>query len=199
MHRPISHLTPSEGTIEQLSNHFLLNMIGPDSSWFYVPTKNDEKLLGYDASIQANKVLVIQYKRLNPYKFGGGSIRISQSQHKTLKRNFPRKPLPYVFYAFSLYPNYRELNLPFSRSQGAMFGSSMVFIDAHSISNKSKSISTNKLNGKGCRSYCLSSVAQLFLSCKVGLRIDQDSTFSISDSGLSKNPGRINLLWARIP
>lgn len=54
---------PSESTIEQLSNHQILNNVDPLRSWMFVPTRNEEDLLGYDASLQGYKALVIQYKR----------------------------------------------------------------------------------------------------------------------------------------
>lgn len=198
MPHPLSGLVPSEGTIEQLSNHFLLNQIGPESAWFYIPTKNEERKLGYDASLQANKLLVIQYKRLRPNKSGGGSIKINLRQHRTLIRKFPPQPNPYVFYAFSIFRDYAALSLPFSLNQGHRFGCSMIFVDAHSIPTGATSISTKNLIRKGCWPYCLPSIAQLFLSCKVGLRFETDYFVEFDHQTDRENPGRINVLWARI-
>src|SRR5690606_10526030 len=126
--------TPNEGTVEQLSNHRLLNVLGPDSAWFYVPTRNEELKLGYDASLQEHKALAIQYKRFMPYaKKGGGRIEINGRQHRTLLRNFPRARSPYVFYAFCIQPSIAGLALLYRMGLGASITSDLYFIDIHSV------------------------------------------------------------------
>jgi hypothetical protein len=133
---------PSESTIEQMTNYCLLRELGIPSAWIYVPTRNDELTLGFDASIQNTKLIIIQYKRL---KQSGKSHRINLnvSQHLTLLKKFPvnsKFPLikPYVFYAFSRCKNYEEVDNAFQTSRidnlnYLEFLKKCTFFDAHDI------------------------------------------------------------------
>jgi hypothetical protein len=162
---------PSEATVEQVANHQLLNLIGPHSSWFYVPTRNEENALGYDASLQGKKALVIQYKRFQPVRHGpGGSIRITSAQHATLMRNFPMASQPYVFYGFCSEQTYGDFAANFTGGAGWTLGSKLLFLDAHSISPPPYTLSWSTLSASAISLFKL---ALLFQRCTIGAWIEQ--------------------------
>ncbi len=133
---------PSESTIEVTTNHCLLTEINKPPAWIYVPTRNDELNLGYDASMQNTKLLIIQYKRLKcPRK--SYRINIDRQQHITLTKKFPSGTKlsyikPYVFYAFSTCKNYEEIDSSFKKGRPDKlnyrdFLKKCVFFDAHDV------------------------------------------------------------------
>ncbi|MGH9460506.1 MAG: hypothetical protein ACRD1X_04780, partial [Vicinamibacteria bacterium] len=77
MRFPNSQGVPSEATIEQLSNHHILNLLSPYGAWFFAPTRREERDLAYDASLQGYKALILQYKRLRPR---GAGVSIHRRQ-----------------------------------------------------------------------------------------------------------------------
>ena len=194
---PIINSVPSESTIEQLSNHWLMNLLGPCRSWFYVPTKNEEKFLGYDASLQEYKALAIQYKRLKP-TLNVGSITIKMAQHHVLLSNFPQKSVPYVFYAFSKYQEYSEIQNIYTKGRGIKFCREMVFFDVHAISPKRKntSISYSFLINNGIATYNLFQIAKYFTACTVGVRYQEVDSYP-SDYDF-RNSTRVNLLVGKV-
>jgi hypothetical protein len=179
MPSPVPSKIPSEATVEQLSNHHLLMAISPFDGWFYVPTRPEEKLCGFDASLQNSKCLVIQYKRLTATSKSKYAIKINPPQLNTLKSTYPKACSPYVLYAFSTLPSYAALSSLFASGAGSCFGANMCFVDAHDIAP-----GTLKLVAAGpagpvfavlatgstpVASRSLSAVANDFLSCRVGL------------------------------
>jgi hypothetical protein len=112
MHLPTAATVPSESTIEQLSNHELLQHIAIPSAWIFVPTRPEERTRGFDASSQNTKILIIQYKRLHVARWGTPYILLNSMQHKTLVTNFPamRSGNPYVFYGAATFPTYADLD-----------------------------------------------------------------------------------------
>lgn len=194
--KPIGNSVPSESTIEQLSNHWLMNLLGPCHSWFYIPTKSEEKLLGYDASLQNYKALAIQYKRLKPNK-NIGFITINKDQHSVLINNFPAQGKPYVFYAFSMCEKYTDIRTMFFNGRGIKFCRTMVFFDIHSITARSKytSISYSYLQKNKIRTYNLFKIAKNFKKCEVGV-FYRDIESKDGDS--KKSSTRANILVAKI-
>jgi hypothetical protein len=105
---------PSEGTVEVLTNHFILQELKDPSAYIFCPTRNEEVDLGFDARLQGSKLAVIQYKRVRSLnKDGSVSVAIDVDQHKTLRSKFPRSTRPYVFYCFSSYPDYASIHNDF--------------------------------------------------------------------------------------
>jgi len=202
---PNSAAVPGESTIEQIANHQILCLLSPFGSWFYVPTKREEKHLGYDASLQGHKALVIQYKRLIVSK-AGGRVNVSASQHSRLMSVFPRSIRPYVFYAFALHTNYHLITAEFSSGAGYLFGLRTIFVDAHSIPSGSRSISFRSnpsfsVTGQkiSLPYWNLPSMVRGFQNCNLGLRSELllESPFNENDSFRGKIFPNLNILWAR--
>ena len=124
---------PSEHTIEVLANHYLLNGISRARCWLFCPSTNEELLLGYDASAQNLKSLLIQYKALTYKSATSASIALDQIQHATLLANFPAKSWPYVFYGFCTHRTYAELDAGYKSPKAPEFFDNCLFIDAHSL------------------------------------------------------------------
>ena len=196
MHLPTYSKSPSESTIEQLSNHHLLNLFDPCSSWFFVPTKREEKLLGYDASLQEYKALIIQYKAFHPNtKKTGGSININTAQHKQLLANFPNCGIPYAFYAFSVIPDYKMLSSYYSSKSGCCnFSDNMVFIDIHDIPVGTKSFNNASL--LSTKHYDLKTLATMCHACNIGIRNNVFSDLRIGDNEEINN---LSILLAYVP
>lgn len=125
--------TPSERTIENLSNHALLEILNfgrltPPFAWMYVPSQTDEHLLGYDAALQGYKRLFIQYKSRN----NSGSFTFDFRQIWLLCWLHPRHTYPYVFLAGNTRQNYGVIaadHMPPGGTRYAAFGSTF-FLDA---------------------------------------------------------------------
>lgn len=194
---PVASSVPSESTVEQLSNHWIMNLIGPCHAWFYVPTKSEEKFLGYDASLQRYKALAIQYKRLKPGK-NVGSITINQNQHNVLVSNFPKRSKPYVFYAFSKYKEYSKIQDIYTKGKGIKFCQEMVFFDVHSVSikGKTKSISYSYLVRKKIATYDIFQIVREFRKCNVGIKYKDTDSVQIRTEG-SKST-RVNLMIGKV-
>ncbi len=185
---------PSEGTVEQLSNHQILNHVDSSRSWMFVPTRNEEDLLGYDASLQGYKALVIQYKRYIPHKNNKtGRIKLDKPQYDCLIKNFPPSNKPYVFYGFSNTPNYGYLMSNYAVSYGKSFARSMHFIDVHSLQSFQSSISTKNL--KGLKLMTLSQIVSGVKTCKIGIRSEVASELITFDQFFPRNTGKISVLW----
>jgi len=209
--RPNPSKVPSESTVEQLSNHQLLMILGAYSAWFYVPTRREEPRLGYDASLQDHKLLVVQYKAFHPWQIPEtGSFKLEQKQHNKLMQIYPRRNKPYVFYAVCIVRNYRDLGAYFLNGCGNVFGQRVLFIDAHAIPRKATSVS---LQGQDSISYRgangnvsiksvprnLLSVAGDFLSCNVGLLM-RDIEENATDNQMDKTSlPHVNVLLAKVP
>ncbi len=125
---------PSESTIEILTNHFILQGLGNPTAWIISPTRNEETALGYDAAIQRAKLAVIQYKRVDSLNSDNSlSVSINTDQHETLLTNFGPLRSPYVFYCFSVYRNYAEIDADFMRIGAPQFFRSSTFFSAHDV------------------------------------------------------------------
>jgi hypothetical protein len=203
---PNPNTVPSESTVEQIANHQILCLLSPFGSWFYVPTKPEENLLGYDASLQGQKALVIQYKRLHP-SATGGRVNLSAGQHSLLTSLFPRSNRPYVFYGFAPHPTYSEINDEFSSGIGYLFGLRSIFVNAHSIPLGSRSISVRFIPFQSVTAkkvslpfWSVPSLVREFQACNLGLRSEllQEPPFNeISVSGRKAIPN-LNILWASV-
>lgn len=127
-------VSPSESTVEQLSNHLILLLLWPHPAWFFVPTRREELGLGYDASLQGMKACAIQYKRIRPLKRPVGvAATINQTQLKTLRAKFPAAAVPYVFFAVAEYWDYAALGHALRTGHPLTPATSIVFLDAHQI------------------------------------------------------------------
>jgi hypothetical protein len=205
MRKPFPTTPPSEATVEQIANHQILCLIASFGAWFYVPTRPEEQRLGYDASLQGHKALIIQYKRFRPAK-RGASVGLSVSQHTTLTTNFPKKSTPYVFYAFALHPGYDEIRRQFDGGFGFLFGLSTLYIDAHSIPVGATSISVRYRDLRltagrpkvDLSARCLPTLVREFQSCTSGLRAEsfEDGRETVIDRRVTIP--HLNILWARI-
>lgn len=135
---------PSESTVEYLSNHFIINNLSP-KAWLIVPTRNEEKSLGYDGEIVNNKLAFVQYKRVEVKTSGFLTITFNRQQHETLVKNFPAKNTPYVFYAFNLNENNFNIKRDFDKATSHFkndFFSKTIFLDIHDlVHNKQKEFS----------------------------------------------------------
>lgn len=130
---PLPNETPCEHTVEVLSNHYLLHHLNSASAWLFCPTTNQEHVLGFDAATQHGKLVVIQYKRTRRNDDGTLQIAIDSVQHSTLRTNFPPAKTPYVFYGFSTYREYDELDADYLTVGGPYFFRRMRFVDVHSL------------------------------------------------------------------
>jgi hypothetical protein len=206
MRSPIPSSLPSEGTIEQIANHQILSLLSPYGTWFYVPTKPEEKNLGYDASLQNHKALVIQYKRLHP-NLRGARVNLSAGQHSTLRSLFPPAPKPYVFYGFALHETYDDIAAEFSSGFGFFFGMRTIFIDAHSIPTGARSISI-KFNPyisvstmkTSLGHFVLPTLVNQFRTCNVGLRSEllNEPPYNDVPTGKGKGLPNLNIMWGRV-
>jgi hypothetical protein len=210
MRTPTPHQIPSESTVEQLANHHLLNLISPYGTYFFVPTRREERRLAYDASLQGRKALVIQYKRLHLTWREVPFIKIARRQLSDLVTNFPKGRSPYVFYAFSVVPSYGGLDALFNAGYGRGFGRHVYFVDAHAIPPATTMLlagPSGMLAGQGVRSAVragvvvpserLLSLADRFLACRVGLHSYELERIGrrTPDTEGGRLP-HLNILWA---
>jgi hypothetical protein len=129
---PKSDQTPSERTIESLANHFILSQLNEPKAWMISPTGNEERTLGYDSAIRRAKLVVIQYKRVKT-RVEGLSVSLNASQHVQLTKVFPKRPSPYVFFAFGSFRSYRDLDQEFLTKGSPLPFEAIQFVDAHSV------------------------------------------------------------------
>ncbi len=202
---------PSELTVEVLTNHLLLSKINKPSAWIFVPTRREEKKIGYDASLQNIKVAVIQYKRLTVAVPDSGAyrIKINENQHTDLLKNFPKVNMEYVFYAFSLCQTYEKINDCFTSKTSWDFLKQCVFINAHDLPLNSKTIIPLPYNSRVKKVLPLHSVSiygnsshpvqsydgvdfvSKLVSCKIGL-INND--IDLGNTPPSVTSSRVNIL-----
>jgi hypothetical protein len=196
---------PSERFVEQMGNHFLMNLIGPDHAYFHIPTQAQEKTLGYDASLQGFKTLVIQYKRLIPnLPSYTGRIPIDTTQLANLQAKFPPAHQPYAFIGYCEYQTYNTITPLFSAGTGTKLSDRIVFIDIHSPTLAArpyqKSINSSLITPiLGTEALKLPDLAGRFVACSVGL-FQSDSTdgqLRVADSEL-RSFGNLSLLHAKL-
>ena len=207
---PVGPKVPSESTIEQMSNHHILMELGPFESWFFVPDKREEKGLGYDASLQGYKALVIQYKKLIPSStsWPGGSIKIKTAQHKTLLTNFPKAKthIPYAFYGFALHHSYADIMSHMSLGGGRHIGMFFVYVDIHDV------VVPKTKAGKEPKSFTLSStilskldfhnlysLCEQFMTCKVGMLLQGEPPSDLQRDRYHSNgdAGTVSVLYSK--
>ncbi len=105
---------PSEHTIENLSNHFLLKCLNNPKAWIFCPTPFEEKTIGYDASIQKHKIILIQYKRLEYiYATGDIKIKINPAQRVTFAAQAEGIPTDAAYYSCCVLPSYSTVSANF--------------------------------------------------------------------------------------
>lgn len=128
--------TPSERTIESISNHGFLEIlnagkVAPPFAWFFLPTQNEEAVLGYDAALVGFKRLYIQYKRMDK----GHKFKFGFRQIWTLCALLPRYGKPYVFLSGNLVPDYPALTACHGAPGGGRFKAfdQTFFIDAWGV------------------------------------------------------------------
>ena len=197
---------PSERFVEQMGNHFLMNLIGPDHAYFHIPTQAQEKSLGYDASLEGFKTLVIQYKRLipngPPYV---GRIPIETVQLANLQAKFPRAHQSYAFIGFCEHQAYSTITPLFSSGSGSKLGDRIIFLDIHPPTLAArpylKSINSSLITPAiGKDAFKLPDLAKMFAACSVGL-FQSDSPegkLLLADSEL-RSYGNLSLLHAKLP
>jgi hypothetical protein len=147
MPSPIPSVIPSETTIEVLTNHFLLHHLKNPRAWIFCPTRKEEFRLGYDASMQNTKILIIQYKRLSRVNKRSLTITLNRAQHRTLTNRFRPLKKPYVFYCFSKQKSYHALGRGFLVKTGPVFFDNCVFFNAHNISPGTRSVNFEAKKG----------------------------------------------------
>ena len=197
---------PSERFVEQMGNHFLMNLIGPDHAYFHIPTQAQEKTLGYDASLQGFKTLVIQYKRLAPnLPRYTGRIPIDTTQLANLQAKFPPADQPYAFIGFCEHQAYSTITPLFSAGAGNTLSSRIIFLDIHSPTLAArpyqKSINSSLITPVlGTEALKLTDLASKFVACSVGLfqPDNPEGRLHIADSEL-RSLGNLSLLHARLP
>ena len=210
---PLWSIAPSESTIEQLSNHVLLTLLAPQPAWMFVPTKNEEKDLGFDASLQGMKGCVVQYKRIRPLKRTGGvSARIDPAQLGVLHAAFPPLAHPYAFIAVGEFHSYKELASHVSRTGALAAGRHCCFIDIHRIPVSTTSLQvvrthptapavaqpfTTRTPG-GPPTICLTvnDLADRIASCSAGIPATELANTRPSRDGIVV-VGRLSILFAR--
>lgn len=197
---------PSERFVEQMGNHFLMNLIGPEYTYFHIPTQSQEKTLGYDASLQGFKTLVIQYKRLfpNTQPFSG-RVPIDPTQLATLQAKFPPAKQPYAFLGFSLHQSYGTVSPLFSGGVGSSLSDNIIYLDIHSPGLNSrpypKSINSNLIPPLlGNEAWRLPDLASKFLECSVGLFQSEAGIDQLRiDKSEQRSLGNLSLLHAKLP
>ena len=197
---------PSERFVEQMGNHFLMNLIGPDHAYFHIPTQAQEKMLGYDASLQGFKTLVIQYKRLAPNLLAyTGRIPIDTTQLTNLQTKFPPANQPYAFIGFCEHQTYNTITPLFSAGDGRKLSKRIIFLDIHSPTLAARPYQ-NSINSKlitpvlGKEAFKLPDLAKKFVACSVGL-FPSDSLerqLYVADSEL-RSLGNLSVLHAKLP
>ena len=197
---------PSERFVEQMGNHFLMNLIGPEHAYFHIPTQAREKALGYDASLQGYKTLVIQYKRLIPNSaLYTGRVPIDLSQLANLQSKFPRSHRPYAFIGFCEHQAYSTVTSLFSAGTGSKLGERILFLDIHSTALATrpyrKSINSVLITKVlGTEAFKLPDLARKFVECSVGqFQSDiPEGQPHVADSDL-RSFGNLSLLHAKLP
>ena len=197
---------PSERFVEQMGNHFLMNLIGPEHAYFHIPTQAREKALGYDASLQGYKTLVIQYKRLIPNSaLYTGRVPIDLSQLANLQSKFPRAHRPYAFIGFCEHQAYSTVTSLFLAGTGSKLGERILFLDIHSTALATrpyrKSINSVLITKVlGTEAFKLPDLARKFVECSVGqFQSDiPEGQPHVADSDL-RSFGNLSLLHAKLP
>lgn len=204
---PQPAIVPSESTIEQLSNHQLLSLVSPYGTWFYVPTRREEKRLRFDASLQGLKALVIQYKRLKATS--APTVLLNAAQLHDLQAKYRPRRVPYAFIAFSHIANYAQLSQLFESGHGFVFGLMVHFVDIHSIPSTARSLVMStpcqiiaRDAGRAGRRYpvaheTLWSLVARFASCTVGLPAEEVEEVGEPERGDTVPLPHLNILWAR--
>lgn len=102
--------TPSERTIESLSNHGFLDVLNqgktaPPFAWFLLPTQVEEYFLGYDADLAAHKRIYIQYKRMSDK----GRFDFGFRQLWAMAAHLERYTKPYVLLSGNIAKSYADI------------------------------------------------------------------------------------------
>jgi hypothetical protein len=201
---------PSESTIEVLSNHFILHLLSQPAAWILCPTRNEEKVLGYDAHLRNVKLAIIQYKRIQRINRDKSiSISIDVVQHKTLRQRFRRLNQPYLFYSFSKYTNYQVLDDDFVKHGAPFFFNHSLFFDAWDVpvgttslrlyaSGTLKAYARHQPYSSPIPYYLGPEFINLFGACRLGERgslVTEDA--GTNDSGEQNGNPRVSVLhWA---
>lgn len=119
--------------MEVLANHYLINGIARARCWIFCPSTNEELLLGYDASTQNTKSIIIQYKALTYASSNTASAPIDAAQLGTLLANFKAKTWPYVFYGFCTHRSYKEVDDGYKSKNSPEFFDNCIFVSIHDL------------------------------------------------------------------
>ncbi|SOD27652.1 hypothetical protein SAMN05518800_3216 [Variovorax sp. YR752] len=132
---PLGAKIPSEHSVENLSNHFILEALAQPKAWLYCPTPAEEKTRGYDAKLKNHKVILIQYKALK-YLYANGDVKIAIDpiQLGVLQAAAFGK-CNTAFYGFCVLPSYNALDANFLAAPPQTFFSKCLFVDAMTIPN----------------------------------------------------------------
>jgi len=197
---------PSERFVEQMGNHFLMNLIGSAHTYFHIPTQTQEKTLGYDARLQGFKTIVLQYKRLipnlPPYT---GRIPIDTIQLANLQAKFPVAHKPYAFIGFCEHQAYGTVTPLFSSGAGTTLANRIIFLDIHAPTLASrpflKSINSALITPVlGTEAFKLADLAAMFVACRVGLYQSDspEGRLRVTEAELG-GFGNLSLLHAKLP
>ena len=204
---PSPNEIPSERFVEQMGNHFLMERLGSDHTFFHIPTQPMEQTLGYDASLQGFKNVVIQYKRLHPNVAPlTGRIDIDSAQLAVLQLKYPPSHVPYAFLGLCRHKTYSTVSPIFSTGQGRKLAAEIIFIDIHSPTVNFRP-HPGSLNTKlivpviGTEAFRLPKLALEIKKCNVGTFEHESLALreQHSDSGREATTGSVSLLFTKQP
>ena len=193
---------PSERFVEQMGNHFLMNRLGVNNTFFHIPTQSMEAQLKYDASLVGFKRVVIQYKRLHPnVPPFTGRINIDATQLLGLQNLYPKQVKPYVFLALCRHKSYSTITPLFSSGNGTKLEDEIMFVDAHSLVVTGRpypgSLNTSLLLPVlGSQAFRLPDLANRIKNCPIGTFEHVETRRNLETS---KGVGDISILCTKQP
>ena len=197
---PSTSEVPSERFVEQMGNHFLMNHLGADNTFFHIPTQSMEAQLGYDASLVGFKRVVIQYKRLHPnVPPFTGRINIDSTQLLNLQTLYPKQSKPYAFLGLCRHKAYATISPLFASGKGSDLEQEIIFVDIHSrvVTGRPYTGSLNTsllLPVLGTDALRLPDLAKKIKDCPVGTFEHVETRRSID---ISEGVGEISILCTK--
>jgi hypothetical protein len=131
---------PSETTVEVACCHHILDGLGKPDAWFFCPTQPEENSLNFDAALQNQKVLVLQFKRIKTNDDGSVRVELTKAQLAELRKKLPQAKKPYVLYGFMDFRSYKDLDTSYTSGGADLPFDHAIFIDAHALPSDTNSI-----------------------------------------------------------